>query len=283
MKKILLLSLLAFNTQIKAQNVGIGNPSPAEKLDVTGNINVTGTIKANGVDGTAGQLLQNNGNGTLSWVGKEHFKNFRVYRYEGVDVNTLHTFIYPSGVTEVGVEIWGGGGQSVTSGGGAASGGYICAIIPGSFASLNLVVGAGGGGCTGCVQTGNSSSVSKTSSFVLTARGGYNMNYSTPQGTFSASGTYIPNISYFGVNGGSAKTPDIFYENTPDGYYTFQRNAAGADAPFRTGTGGRSGFRRMNWNGTNSIDFTGADGSEPGGGGGFPNGKGGHGQIIVYW
>lgn len=49
------------------RNVGIKNPTPAEALDVTGNINVTGTIKANGIDGTANQVLMKNGSGILSW------------------------------------------------------------------------------------------------------------------------------------------------------------------------------------------------------------------------
>jgi uncharacterized protein (TIGR02145 family) len=68
MKKLLFLSLLALNIQINAQNVGIGTPNPTEKLDVTGNINVTGTIKANGVAGTAGQVLTNNGGNSMSWA-----------------------------------------------------------------------------------------------------------------------------------------------------------------------------------------------------------------------
>ena len=60
MKKLIILSLMAMAIKTQAQNVGIGNPIPAEKLDVTGNINVTGTIKANGVDGTANQVLAKN-------------------------------------------------------------------------------------------------------------------------------------------------------------------------------------------------------------------------------
>jgi hypothetical protein len=51
----------------KDGDVGIGNTAAAEKLDVTGNINVTGTIKANGVAGTAGQILTTSGS-TLAWT-----------------------------------------------------------------------------------------------------------------------------------------------------------------------------------------------------------------------
>jgi len=48
-------------------NVGIGNMAP-EKLSVTGNIDVTGEIKPNSQSGLSGQILQSNGNGTMSWA-----------------------------------------------------------------------------------------------------------------------------------------------------------------------------------------------------------------------
>ena len=49
-------------------NVGINNLTPAERLDVNGNINVTGTIKANGAPGLPNQLLGTNETGSLAWV-----------------------------------------------------------------------------------------------------------------------------------------------------------------------------------------------------------------------
>src|SRR6185295_15718229 len=51
-------------------NIGIGNTNPLNKLDVTGNINVTGTIKANGVTGQPGQVLGVTESGNMSWVEK---------------------------------------------------------------------------------------------------------------------------------------------------------------------------------------------------------------------
>lgn len=53
---------------MQAQNVGIGTTTPAEKLDVSGNIRTTGEIKPNGVAGQANQVLTSNGNGTMSWA-----------------------------------------------------------------------------------------------------------------------------------------------------------------------------------------------------------------------
>lgn len=42
--------------QIAAQNVGIGTTTPTQKLDVNGNVNVSGTLLANGTAGTAGRI-----------------------------------------------------------------------------------------------------------------------------------------------------------------------------------------------------------------------------------
>lgn len=53
MKYNFIFSIILFSFTSAAQNVGVGITNPAERLDVNGNINVTGTIKANGVDGTA--------------------------------------------------------------------------------------------------------------------------------------------------------------------------------------------------------------------------------------
>jgi FG-GAP repeat len=49
-------------------NVGIRTATPNYPLDVKGNMNVTGEIKANGTSGTAGQILQSNGNNTMTWA-----------------------------------------------------------------------------------------------------------------------------------------------------------------------------------------------------------------------
>ncbi len=265
--------------------VGIRTATPQYPLDVKGDINVTGELRTNGSSGENGQFLRSNGNGTMSWVDKDRFKNFKVFRNDGGAATTLTTtFNFPAGVTEVAVEIWGGGGQA-SAAGGAASGGYIYAVIPvGSYTFINANVGAGGGcGACGASALGLSSTVTISGALTLTARGGYNAGFVASQGSFSATGAYLPNVNYFGIDGQSAKPSETSYENSPIGYFIFQRNASGGDAPLRPGTGGRSGWRRYNWDGTNLVSDIGFRGSEPGGGGGFPDGDGGSGQIIVYW
>jgi hypothetical protein len=48
-------------------NVGIGTSSPAYPLDITGNMNVTGGLRANGSSGSSGQVLTSSGGGVMSW------------------------------------------------------------------------------------------------------------------------------------------------------------------------------------------------------------------------
>jgi hypothetical protein len=49
-------------------NIGIGTASPSKKLDVSGDINFSGALYANGGAGTAGQLLLSAGGSTNTWL-----------------------------------------------------------------------------------------------------------------------------------------------------------------------------------------------------------------------
>jgi len=64
MRKI--FSILIFNCTFivaSSQNVGIGTSSPTQKLDVVGNLRVSGAIMPGGTAGSAGQALVSNGAG----------------------------------------------------------------------------------------------------------------------------------------------------------------------------------------------------------------------------
>jgi hypothetical protein len=58
-------------------SVGINNLTPVERLDVNGNINLTGVLKVNGNAGTAGQVLTSNGTGDPQWKNTAYSNNTR--------------------------------------------------------------------------------------------------------------------------------------------------------------------------------------------------------------
>ena len=55
-------------TMLSTGNVGIGTTNPIYKLDVAGDINLTGTIRAAGTTGSSGQVLSSNGAGSMAWI-----------------------------------------------------------------------------------------------------------------------------------------------------------------------------------------------------------------------
>ena len=123
-------------------NIGVGTQTPAEKLDVNGSINVSQTIKANGVTGQPGQVLSLNSNGNIAWGDLSEFKNHRTFFYQSAPIS----WTVPTGVTRIMIEGWGGGagGSALGSGGG---GGYVCAwhpVIAGEI--ISLLIGNGGEG-----------------------------------------------------------------------------------------------------------------------------------------
>jgi hypothetical protein len=50
-------------------NVGVGTLAPGYKLDVAGDVNLTGTLRLNGATGTTGQVLTSNGASDPTWKG----------------------------------------------------------------------------------------------------------------------------------------------------------------------------------------------------------------------
>lgn len=168
MKRNAFLILLICPIITTAQNVGVGTTNPVERLDVNGNINVTGTIKTNGVDGEANQVLMKNTAGELAWGDLCDYRNLATFTSSGPG-----TWTVPAGITRIVVEAWGGGagGSSLAGGGG---GGYVRArfvVTPGQV--ISYVVGGQGVGVSTDLTNANGQSSSVTvGSYAATATGG---------------------------------------------------------------------------------------------------------------
>jgi hypothetical protein len=126
-----------------SQNVGIGTSSPTERLDVNGNINLSGDIKINNRSGSPQQILMRGSNNALTWGNP-----FQQYSRNIVIVDTgVGVFTVPTGITKVMVEIWGAGGAGSGVGSAGGGGGYATAtlnVVAGQ--SINYYVGKGGKG-----------------------------------------------------------------------------------------------------------------------------------------
>lgn len=140
MKKQIFILLLTFcSCNLFSQNVGVGNTNPQEKLDVTGNMRISGEIRPNGNSGQNGQILMNDGSGSMSWASFSDYKN----QVSFTDTNVANiNWVVPAGVSRVWVEAWGGGGAGLDAGGGG--GAYISVITNVSAGqSFQFTVGKG--------------------------------------------------------------------------------------------------------------------------------------------
>lgn len=273
-----------------AQNVGIGITNPAEKLDVNGNINLTGTVKVNGTDGHAGQALMKNNAGVFSWGNINHYNNVVGFRAGSATTsNTIYSWNVPSGVTDIFVEAWGGGGGGA-SGGGGGGGGYAATqftVIPGT--GISITVGAGGTGAAsnGVDAIDGSSSIVQINTLQLLAYGGEGGHATL--GGFA--GRFSSNTSGMFLYGQSGEPGDVNTETygpySSTIYYTAVYFGSG-------GAGGNTGVKQKN-GGFRSFNSTTAAtikngysqaGVEPGGGGGgdYYGGKNGApGLVIIHY
>ncbi len=288
-KQFYLFSLLFFPFFIQAQNVGIGNPLPIEKLDVTGNINVTGTIKANGVDGTANQILMKNGSGIFAWGDITEFKNHITFRTVGSS-----TWTVPAGVTRIWVEAWAGGGGASQNGGGGG-GGYVTAIFTVTPAgTVNYTVGDGGAGGAPSGISGTGSTAAFGAVFVFAFGGGGDNSGSTQ--------TVATGGGFNGTNGtnGAGYYGCVGEQGGSNEYSGYQINAT----TFRenqTGGKGGNGGNTINTGGKGAslsrdastliatYGIFGGNGILPGGGGGSWGTWGGifrsgaQGLVIIHY
>jgi hypothetical protein len=265
MKKITIFLFITLPVFILAQNVGIGTTTPVEKLDVSGNINLTGTIKANGLDGTANQVLMKNNSGLLSWGDMCDFKNMATFTTPGSG-----NWIVPANVKRIWIEVWGAGGGGGAFGGGGG-GGYVMGFFTVAENDvINYTVGSGGAG--GSNGTNGGQSLITAGTVTLTAFGGEGSVLASGVITNGAGGNYSVSAGFTNNRGmrGGIGTPKSFrfFSNGATNYQeTAEGNGGdGANAP---GTGGAGRLRIYNI--TAAIDiFVGLpeQGKQPGGGGG---------------
>jgi hypothetical protein len=248
--------------------VGFNTTTPTETIDIRGNINVNGTIKAAGVDGTAGQVLMKNSTGNLEWGDMNEYKNFVTFFVTG-------NWIVPAGVTKILAEIWGAGGGGSTHGGGGG-GGYAKAIFPvtpGDNITYTIGQGGFGGGSSGSTSGGNTQI--NAGSLFINAAGGIGSSYNIPFVTVSpATGgaySYAAGFNaHYGVMGHEGKVNITRFEQTgASTFYEISSMGDGGNAGNTNDTGGTGAYRIIETSAGGQIrSKAGLAGRLPGGGGG---------------
>ncbi|MCY7292203.1 MAG: hypothetical protein LH615_08470, partial [Ferruginibacter sp.] len=274
--------------------VGIRTATPQYPLDVKGDMNVTGELKANGVAGTEGQFLRSNGNGTMSWDDQCDYKNFKVFNY--TTPSAIQTFTVPTGVTKVKAKIWGGGGNGAISfapnfaAAGGAGGGYAEAVFL-NPTSLEVIVAQGATTSLEYsqvlypstiifIRAGNGENSTIASGFLTLGRGG--------GGALSNSNPFfIENYIFMQGKSGTMDTKN-YYQISSTAFGMLMNTGMGGDAANTENTGAQSG--RVNYNITAltyfSPSYTVNSGLVPGGGGaggGSGVNAGANGMVILYW
>ncbi|HZV68586.1 MAG TPA: hypothetical protein VFG10_03550 [Saprospiraceae bacterium] len=280
MKLIFFTSLLLFTTLfLFAQNVGVGTSTPTEKLDVDGNINLSGTIKANGTAGEPNQVLTTNSEGNLTWSGEGETEYLNRDTFKYTSYMNYQSWVVPAGVTKINVEVWGAGGAAFIiptyfAGASGGGGGYINAdinVTPGDM--LSIVVGyhihdlVDNGGVT-FIQSGsvllkalagtNASGPATQQGQDPKAYAGYGGGYQSTNGVVmhgmkGENGN--PDIVHFSQFSGGAYMREIHYGN-------------GGNAGNTVNTGGIGGFRILDAiTGGAMANVYGGNSSSPGGGG----------------
>ena len=282
-------------------NLGVGVFNPTERLDVSGNVNFSGQLKAAGNAGTAGQVLMKNGSNNPVWADLSDYKYLATFQNVSTATsaganNVNATWVVPAGVTSLYIEGWsGGGGGSTLSGGGG--GGYMAfqaTVTPGI--TLTIISGAGGsngnsttngipGGITSVNFNGGTYSVNGgqggasgdpfTNFFVSTS--------ASAGGGLSTAGAYTGHI--ISMYGNPGKSTTVSFNQVAAGEFGRIVNYGdGGDAAMFPGTAGKGGYRMISTTYTMSM-FAGFGG--PPGSGGASDGIGGRsgvgGTLIIHY
>ncbi len=265
---ILLTCSLLFLQTTFGQNVGVGENNPQHKLDVNGDINLTGDLRANGVAGTQNQMLVSSGNGHILWMDIGQFQNHETFSTVGSG-----TWTVPAGVTKIMVEAWGGGGGGSCQGGGGG-GGYICAwftVVPNSTVSFTVGDNGVGTNCVGTVSNHGENTAVTVGAVTVRGLGG--------QGSYSYGGGYfLGRGGAFSVSGSSFRnwrgiagedgTPNLSdYINPSSGVY-WEQIAGGSGGNGGNSTNTKAYGGKILLNGTTVLKYvTGGVAKQPGGGG----------------
>jgi len=291
MKRILLFLLLyLFLFYANAQNVGIGTVTPSEKLDVAGNVNIAGTIKANGTAGKSGQVLGTNSQGLLQWTdgssGSSGYKNFASFSSDG-------TWIVPDTVTQISIEMWGGGGGGAFGGGGASGEYRMISRLPVTSAkTITIDIGPGGAGATTVNGYGTAGTYTVVQYLAqsYTAGGGQGAGHAVA-GVGNTPTSNITNGIIVPGNNGEPNTITTGEYGKESFVRTIHHGDGGRSYGFsdqRSGMGGTT----MEYlsGGSNAYSIYSVAGTFPGsGGGGGPDGygkygsAGAHGLVIIHY
>ena len=286
MKKLFLIFSLIASVSGYPQNVGVGTVTPTEKLDVNGNVNITGTIKTNGVAGKNGDVLMSTGSG-ISWGSFSNYKHSAIFTSIGAG-----SFLIPGTVTEIMIEAWGAGAGGTTLTGGS-SGGYAkttITVVPGSTVTVNIGSGSSGGSFT---TSAGGNTTASNGGITLTASGAagsdwsnnaLNIGYPGVPGAFAISpGT----TNLFGLPGRQGGGNVVQYQQYATGSFSVITNY-GYGAP-------SVGLQTTDNNPGDMTEYKGAtfvnghyvkNTYTPGGGGGGGTGtgyKGGDGMVIIWY
>jgi hypothetical protein len=284
----------------------VANALPLSGGTISGNLDVTGTLKRAGVDvvavapGAAGTVLQSNGTSFTSAALAVVADLVLASNGRGTAVNTQTfngsgTWTKPASGALALVEVWGAGGSGgrhTTAGfvGGGGGSGFAAAWMSLSelASTVSVTVGAGGVARTGSNQAGASGGASSFGSF-LSANGGGggpitggSWNTRGPGGTGSTSGVRSTAQSWFPFIGNSISETGSGDDNVGENYAgnVTRSGAAGAGgsapgtSPTTSTYGGAGG----------TYGATGGAGVQPGGGGGgatSTSGAGGDGRVRV--
>lgn len=263
------------------------------KIWAEGGIDINGEIQPNGVAGAAGQVLQSNGNGTMSWANLEKYPNSRAFVGNTIGISESYStfnFTVPADVSEILVEAWAGGDcgnffqltmTNISQVKGGDGGSYVCGIIK-VTSGENLTIYAGNGGNIG--STGGVSQVLRNSTVLLGT---------TPSNGFIAfvdPGTGSDGVLKF-VEGAQGRYATMDYKQySSDTFVTIAYGADGGESYSNTSIG--KGSTVAYNNSTNlPISYTNYgsqnNGQTPGGGAGASfvafNGVGGVGMVILRW